>query len=260
VRRDGTLSGSAAQLLAVGAYGGRRLMRAVTITVCVCMSGCSTNFTASRPAEYFAAGAGALESDGSLFGADTEVLSDAEIARILDFRYSPPPLSRIALLPFGWGTWTRWSQEMANSAAAVDAHVLTALRASPKIYDASILPSILVPDQRTVPHLREAAARYQADLLLVFRSACQTFEQFRLLQSDRARAYCAIEAVLLDIRTGLVPFVATSTQNYEVVETDADLNFRETLLRSQLDAIGSGLTEVAQAIAQFIESDGEPRR
>jgi len=126
---------------------------------------------------------------------------------------------------------------------------------SNKSLHASILPSVLVPGQRTVPYLREAAARYQADLLLVFRSACRSFERYRLFQSSRARAYCGVEAVLLDVRTGLVPFVATSTQSYDVEESEADLNFRETVLRSQLEAIGAGLLEVSQSVARFIESD-----
>lgn len=233
------------------------MIRAGLVAIFVSCSGCAGSYTASRPADYYAQGAPAAGTEVSLFGSDSAVLSDTEIARILDFRYSPPPLSRVALLPIGWGSWTGWSEEMATSAAAVDSRLLETLRASPRIYDASILPSILVPDQRTVPYLREAAARYQADLLLVFRSACRSFERYRLFQSDRARAYCGVEAVLLDVRTGLVPFVATSTQSYDVEETETDLNFRETVLRSQLEAIGAGLVEVSQAIARFIESDGD---
>ena len=58
--------------------------------------------------------------------------------------------------------------------------------------------------------LREAAARYQADLLLLFRSSCRTFERYRLFEQDQARAFCAVESVMLDVRTGLVPFVATA--------------------------------------------------
>jgi hypothetical protein len=51
----------------------------------------------------------------------------------------------------------------------------------------------------------------------------------------------------------LVPFVTTSTQNYEVAETETDLNFRETMLRSQLSAIATSLKEIASALVVFIE-------
>jgi hypothetical protein len=229
------------------------MSRAVTFLACVLLTGCASLSTEPRPLDYYGTVNQASGNEASLFGSDEAVLSDADIARILEYRYTAPPLSRIALLPIGLNAWSAWSEEMAVSAAAVDAQVVATLRESPRIYDASFLPSILVPDRRTVPYLREAAARYQADLLLMFRSGCRSFERYRIVGSDQARAYCAVEAVVLDVRTGLVPFVTTSTQNYEVAETETDLNFRETMLRSQLNAIATSLKEIATAVVVFIE-------
>jgi hypothetical protein len=188
----------------------------------------------------------------SLFSSDASVLSDADIARIFAYRYTPPGRSRVAILPFGWSEWAGWSEEMALSTQDVNAKVLTVLKASPKIADASFLPSILVPDKRGVAFLREAAARYQADLLLVFRSACRTFEKNRVFRPDEARAFCGIEAVLLDTRTGLVPFTATATRNYDVKQTPEDFNFREAVLRSQLAAIAAALGEVSTQVVGFL--------
>src|SRR3970040_174781 len=151
---------------------------------CLLLTGCGTIYTQPRPADYLASTNQATDSDTSLYSSDADVLSDADIARILEYQYTAPPLSRIALLPFGWSSWAGWSEEMALATDAIDSQVLSVLRTSPRIYDASFLPSILVPDQRSVPYLREAAARYQADLLLVFRSSCRSFERSRLFQGD----------------------------------------------------------------------------
>ncbi|MGI9234822.1 MAG: hypothetical protein ACR2RD_14405 [Woeseiaceae bacterium] len=137
----------------------------------------------------------------------------------------------------------------------MQSQVLDRLRASPSVYDASYLPSILVPKNRTVPHLREAAARYQADLLLVYRSYCQSFERYRIFAADISRAYCGVEAVLLDTRTGLVPFTTVTTRSYDVVENKTDTNFRETRLRAQLDATAAAMGDVSAEIVQFLAAN-----
>ena len=109
-----------------------------------------------------------------------------------------------------------------------------------------------MPQNRTVPHLREAAARYQADLLLVYRSYCQSFDRYRFFAADKSRAYCGVEAVLLDTRTGLVPFTTVATRSYDVVENRTDTNFRETRLRAQLDATAAAMGDVSTEIVRFL--------
>ena len=228
------------------------MIRALVLLACLSVMGCAVTYTADRPAEYLAS---LQQSAGaeSLFDSDASVLGDTEIERILSFDYAAPAISRVALLPFGWGTWSGWSEDMAVSVDAVDEQVLQTLRRSPRIFDASFLPSILVPEKRTVAYLREAAARYQADLLLAFRSSCQSFQRYRLFGAEQSRSYCSVEAVLLDVRTGLVPFVASSTQNFEAVEDDDDFNLRETILRTQLNALASALGEVSEAVVRYFE-------
>lgn len=229
------------------------MFRWIAMLACAGLPACATTYTQPRPANYIAAASRIANEHSSMFSSDAAVLSDADIAGIMEHRYAPPTLSRIALLPFGLNTWSGWSDEMALATETIVTQVLSRMRASPHIYDASFLPSILVPEQHSVPHLREAAARYQADLLLVFRSSCQSFERYRLLHADQTRAFCNVEAIVLDTRTGLVPFVATSTQTFDAEQAESDLSFRETILRSQLDAIATALAAVSKAVVQFVE-------
>lgn len=222
------------------------------VALAVILSGCTTVPVSSlaRPDAYYE-GLGE-QADASLFAGDAAVLSDEAIRTILDYDYAPPALSRVALLPFGREVWSRWSEELALASEEMKSGVIDRLRASPRIYDASYLPSILIPESRTVPHLREAAARYQADLLLVYRSFCQSFEQYRFFAADKSRAYCGVEAVLLDTRTGLVPFTTVASRTYDVVESKADTNFRETILRAQLQATSLALSEVSSELVGFL--------
>ena len=228
----------------------------VWISILLILSGCGAVFTADRPDQYYQESSEFKSKTNSLFSSDAALLSDTEIERILNYRYEAPPLNRVAILPFGWSAWSGWSEEMAVATEDVNQKLIEKLRASPKIYDASFLPSILIPERRTVPYIREAAARYQADLVLVFRTACSSFQKYRFFQADKIRAYCSIEAVLLDVRSGLVPFVAVVTRNYNTEKSKSDLNLRETILRSQLSAIADALEEVSVAIVGFLAKSG----
>ena len=216
------------------------------------LAGCATPVsTLSRPDAYYGS-AGSSQPGASLFSGDAEVLSDEAIQKILAYNYEPPALNRVALMPFGREIWSSWSEELALATERLKSEVLDELRGSPRVYDASYLPSILVPENRTVPHLREAAARYQADLLLVYRSYCQSFERYRIFAADESRAYCGVEAVLLDTRTGLVPFTTVATRTYDVVENANDTNFRETQLRAQLNATAAAMGDVSSEIVAFL--------
>jgi hypothetical protein len=216
------------------------------------LAGCGTTMsTQGRPAAYYAAAA-SDQPEVSLFAGDSETLSDDAIRTILAYKYEPPASSRIALMPFGREIWSSWSEELSLASEKIQSDVLGKLRTSPKVYDASYLPSILVPEKRTVPHLREAAARYQADLLLVYRSYCRSFEKYRLFGADKSRAYCSVEAVLLDTRTGLVPFTTVTSRAYDVVQSATDTNFQETMLRAQMDATAASMSDVSNQIVRFL--------
>ena len=214
--------------------------------------GCASPIsTQTRPDAYYSSMTPGQPA-GSLFAGDAATLSDDAIQKILAYEYSPPALSRVALMPFGREVWSSWSEQLAFASEKMQAEVLSQLLTSPRIYDASYLPSILVPENRSVPHLREAAARYQADLLLVYRSYCQSFERYRIFGADKSRAYCGVEAVLLDTRTGLVPFTTVATKSFDVAQNQSDTNFRETRLKAQLDATAAALSDVSEEIVQFL--------
>lgn len=219
---------------------------------CILVAGCAAPAsTVSRPDAYYASQP-AHDSGSSLFSGDEAVLSDNEIERILAFDYAPPTMSRIALMPFGREVWSEWSEELSVATDQMERDVIERLLSSPRVYDASYLPSILIPNQKTVPHLREAAARYQADLLLVYRSYCRSFERHRLFAADRSKAFCGVEAVLLDTRSGLVPFTSTVLKTFEATQNQDDFNFQETMLKAQLQATGEALADVSAEIVSYL--------
>ena len=101
-----------------------------------------------------------------------------------------------------------WSEDLADTEAKNFDNLLRLLKSSPQLTEVRFLPSLLVPEKRTVPYLREAAARIQADLLFVYTARIQSYRRDRFLKSDEVRAQCVAESVVLDVRTGIVVHTA----------------------------------------------------
>jgi hypothetical protein len=189
----------------------------------------------------------------SLFSSDSAILSDDDIKRILGHRFLLQKQNKIGILSLSGSHWSGWSDELARVGSDVQSKLVEKLKSCPGVFDASFLPSLLIPEKRTVGHFREAAARYQVDLLLIYQASCRTYEKYRLLSPDKLRSYCTVEAVLLDTRTGIVPFTATSSRDFIAEKSDADLNLMETMRRVELDALREALGEIGDKVVEFLD-------
>lgn len=101
----------------------------------------------------------------SLFKGDQELLSNQDIEKILTAHVSLADRHRLAVL--GLNSPAIWYREIADLESQNSEHLLQALASAPQFTQVRLMPSLLVPEKRTVPYLREAAARFQADLLLI---------------------------------------------------------------------------------------------
>ncbi len=186
----------------------------------------------------------------SLFRGDQAVLTDQDIARILGTQLKLTDRHRLAILSLSPSY--SWSQDLADIETKNFDNLLHALKSSPQLTDVLFLPSLLVPEKRTVPYLREAAARIQADLLFVFTTRIESFSRDRFLKSDEVHAQCVAESVLLDVRTGIVVHTAHATENIAMKKTPTDLNFSETVARAQSDARGKAALSLANALTTYL--------
>ena len=227
------------------------------IAIGLLMTGCATVSTAQRPNDYYTQGQ-SDEKKEALFGNSGEKISDKDIERILNYQLKLPRKNRIAILKLSKDIhWRFYSNDFHQLDESIAEDFIGSLRSSPRVYDASFLPSMLVPDQRTVPYLREAAARYQADLLLAYRSKCQTFEKYKFIDPNETRAYCTVETVLLDVRSGIVPFTTVSSNEFVAKKDKGDMNFRETIRKAEMKTIAKSLKEAASEIKTFLDGVGD---
>lgn len=145
-----------------------------------------------------------------------------------------------------------WSEELADLETQNSEHFLQALRSATQLTQVRPIPPLLVPEKRTVPYLREAAARFQADLLLVYTTRVQTFQRFRLIHADEVKARCIVDSVLLDVRTGIVLHSAQFSETLTAKKVEGDINFSETVAKAEANATGRAMLKVADAVVAYL--------
>lgn len=191
----------------------------------------------------------------SLFKGDQAVLSNQDIERILSGHVTLENRHRMAVL--GVMSRWRWSEELSDLESQNAERFIQSLKAAPQLTEVRYMPPLLVPERRTVPYLREAAARFQADLLLVYTTQVQTFEKNRFVGTDEVRARCIVDSVLLDVRTGIVILSATATEGVYAKKSPGDLNFSETVAKAETEARGKALVKVANGIVAFVNNSAK---
>jgi hypothetical protein len=114
------------------------------------------------------------------------------------------------------------------------------------------LPDSLTPRNLTIPLLREAAVRLQADLLVVYSLGSETFEKVRVFVPNRVKAYGTCEMVVFDVRSGIVPFSSIVTRKVETEKGKDDLSESEARKRAENEALAAALEESAGQAAAFL--------
>lgn len=188
--------------------------------------------------------------DESLFPSDQAVIGNEELNLILRSEVAIPNQSRLAVLRMTQPSY--WGDD--SSTAGADTNAVDRLRACPRLANVSRLPSLLIPGKKSVPYLREAAARYQADLLLVYLPLTSEYTKYKSFRRDETKASCVVEALLLDVRTGIVPFSTTAVEEYAAAESPDDFSFMETRHKAEEEAVGRALVKVAEELAAFLEA------
>lgn len=198
----------------------------------------------------------------SLFPSDQAVLSDEAVARILSSKLELPVKAKLALMKFsddGFGVryygsyYWRDERYLKLQQAQVDT-LSQALLASDQIAEVTPLPSLMIPKQMSIPVLREAAVRMQADLLLVYRVGSDTYSQYRTFSKDQVKAYSTCEVVLLDVRTGLVPFTRVISRERLELKQPSDLDLTETMRRAEQASTVEALEVAANDLVAFLKS------
>ena len=220
---------------------------------CLTMQACTTVGSVDRPQSYYQDNTS--KDEGGLLSNPTLGDENKQIIELLNYRIKLPKQNRIAILKLSKDNyWRFYSNDFTELNDSLVNELVTKLRNSKRVYDASFLPAMLVSEKRTISLLREAAARFQADLLLAYRSACNSYQKYRFISSNQTKSYCSVEAVLLDVRSGIVAKSVVSTEEFSSEKNDSDTNFAETVKRAELQAVAKALGKVANEIVSYLDN------
>jgi hypothetical protein len=181
--------------------------------------------------------------------------ADSTIERLLTHRFTLPPRVNVAILHLlGTGARGRWfsSGGSADLTQALADSVAAGLSRSSRVGHAALLPALLVGERPTVAGLREAAARLQTQVLLVYRPSCRLFERTPFVGAPQYRAECTIQAALLDTRSGVLPFSALVTRDYVTNRERGDFELGGTWRRVQIQALIKASIEIADRVGDFL--------
>jgi hypothetical protein len=205
----------------------------------------------------------------SVFESDKTVLDEQAIQRVLTSRFELPAIIKIALfrMPesqqhavryYGYGYWR--SEEYLKVQQEFVETITGAVAESPRVLEVALLPSLLTPQEPTIPVIREMAVRLQADMLMVFRVSSDVYEKYRVFQSEQAKAYSTCEGFLLDVRTGLIPFSRIITKDYLATKEKRDANFKGTMARAEKEAAILALAALGTGVVEFLGNVTEAAR
>jgi PBP1b-binding outer membrane lipoprotein LpoB len=196
----------------------------------------------------------------SLLKSGQSSLSEEALKMILSSRVVLPKKGHLAIMifpgpehtaPYNYGNNYKSSEAYLKTQSNYISSLTMQLEKSDRIIAVTLLPTLLSPNDAGIPVLREAAVRLQADLLLAFRISSDMYNQS---DSNRAKAFCTIEAVLMDIRTGLIPYTTVVTRDNEQELGVDDTNINDVRIRAEKVAVLSSLTVVADEITEFLSS------
>lgn len=205
----------------------------------------------------------ALES--SLFRGDQDFVSEETVQRILSSKIVLPPKAKIAILRYDnaaderlavsyYGAYYWRSESYIKLQQELLDTVQSMLLGSGRISEAASLPTMLVPRQPTISMLRQAAVRLQANLLLVYRVSSDVYYDYRLFKTDQVKAYSTVEAILLDVRTGIIPFTSVATKDILADRLSSEVDREEAMKRVQKEASLLSLTAVSDEMVKFLKS------
>ncbi len=197
----------------------------------------------------------------SLFASDHAIISQAAIDTILSSKIIIPENAKLALIKFsgsrasgyGYGYW-RSESYIKLQQSYIDT-LTSKISSSSKISSISVLPSLLTPQNPTIPILREASVRLQSPLLVIYRINSDIYEEYRVFRANKSKAYATIEIVLLDVRTGVIPFTALATREFQSSKNENDTNDQDLLRRTEQEAVNRALEVAANELIDFLNSN-----
>ena len=226
-------------------------MRPTLLLLAAGLAGCSV------PASPAFQAAPAPAPDPFALVGSADALTEGDVERLLGAAVEVRADGRFAVLQVPSATASPYSYWRVGTEADLRAREATVETLRRRLRDGGAaeveaLPALLVPAEASVPALREIAVRLQADALLVFRTSGDLYERYRFLRSNEYKAYATCEALLLDVRTGAIPFTTVVTTEVLTRRRDEDFTEADAARRAVEEATLQAVDRMGAQVMTFL--------
>ena len=193
----------------------------------------------------------------SLFADKDRTLSEENIQKLLDGKLTLPDTLRIALFRYGmnnrsYSKFMNYADENAVKSQQSYIDTLVAgLKDNRRVKNVHPIPSLMLSSSPTITQLRETSVRLLSDLLIVYSSTSDIYYKYKVFKKDETKAFATTEVLIMDIRTGLIPFSTTITKDF-LTKTLPDETIDETRKRAEKEAVILTLMETGSRIDTFL--------
>ena len=123
-----------------------------------------------------------------------------------------------------------------------------------KVQSVIPVPQVLINAPINVSGLRRSAVLLQADLLLIVMPYSYGNWKFKWFEENKAKATTSLEVLLLDVRTGVIPFTSIITETIEISKNKKEYNNAELVSRARITSEKKALLQVASQVESFLKS------
>ena len=241
-----------------------RLLFLVIILISITFVGCTTPYNAM----YSGYGYSGYSSRGvlyeeeslaeSLFNSDNSVMSNQAVDEILSGEIDFPDSAKIAVLKFPDNYSNPYNNYLSetylkNTQSYLDT-ISTELISTGHFEDVVLLPNLLTPARPTIPLIREAAVRLQAEYILVYKINSNIYSKYRAFKGNEYKAFSTIEMVLIHTRTGVIPYTHIETQEAFRRKSREDTDGNEAIANVIRIATLNSLNGATSELTEFLDS------
>jgi len=197
----------------------------------------------------------------SLFNDRASTISEENIQKILEGTYKLPQQLRVAMVRLEPSQqlkrqyWYYWSDEQYLKTQQSYLDLFTSkFKESSRVTKLSILPDLLVSKTPSFTNIREAAVRIQADIVVVYTITSDIYSKYKLFSKPDIKAFATTQLIILDVRTGLIPFSSISTKDFLSQRKKEEVDNSEAASRIQNEAVLLTINDIGQQISGFLNT------
>ena len=195
----------------------------------------------------------------SLFSDRTSSISEENIQKILDGSFKLPQQLRVAIVrlePTPQLKRNYWSDEQYLKTQQSYLDLFSdKFKQSSRVTKFSIIPDLLISKTPSFTNIREAAVRMQADVVVIYAVTSDIYTKYRAFSKPDIKAFATTQLIMLDVKTGLIPFSTIVTKDLLSQKKKEELDNSEAGSRIQNEAVLLTINDIGQKITEFLNAN-----